>query len=109
MLTGGARHESYRDPVAAQLATSVERGVPWSSRWCRRVSSWQDITGDHRLAAHLAEDARLAAPDDAEVAQAHAEVFARFRDAATSTMAKGVYGAASRILYFASNAGEHSG
>lgn len=50
--------------------------------------------GDHRLAAHLAEDARLAAPADAEVVRAHAEVFTRFRDAATSTMAKGVYGAA---------------
>ncbi len=52
--------------------------------------------GDHRLAAHLAEQARLAAPDDDEVVATHGQVFARFRDAATSTMAKGVYNAAAR-------------
>jgi alkyl sulfatase BDS1-like metallo-beta-lactamase superfamily hydrolase len=54
-------------------------------------------TGDHRLAAQLAEHARLAAPEDAEVRATHAEVYAAFRDAATSTMAKGVYGAAATI------------
>ncbi len=52
--------------------------------------------GDHRLAAHLAEHARLAAPEDGEVVAAHGAVFAAFRDAATSTMAKGIYGAAAR-------------
>jgi alkyl sulfatase BDS1-like metallo-beta-lactamase superfamily hydrolase len=52
------------------------------------------MAGDHRLAAHLAEDARLAAPDDPEVLAAHQQVYTAFRDAATSTMAKGVYGGA---------------
>lgn len=50
--------------------------------------------GEHRLAAHLAEDALLAAPDDPDVRVAHASVFSAFQAAATSTMAKGVYGAA---------------
>ena len=52
--------------------------------------------GDHRLAGHLAEQARLAAPDDGEVVAIHARVFAAFRDAATSTMARGIYNAAAR-------------
>ncbi|HWB68120.1 MAG TPA: alkyl sulfatase dimerization domain-containing protein [Mycobacteriales bacterium] len=44
-----------------------------------------------RLAGHLAELAALAAPDDAGVHAARAEVFKRRTEAATSTMAKGVF------------------
>ena len=44
-----------------------------------------------RLAGHLAELAALAAPDDAGVHRVRAEVFARMSEAATSTMAKGVF------------------
>ncbi|MGH9137287.1 MAG: alkyl sulfatase dimerization domain-containing protein, partial [Acidimicrobiales bacterium] len=46
---------------------------------------------DLRLAAQLAEWAAQAAPDDASVHEARAEVFRRKRDDATSLMARGVY------------------
>ncbi len=46
---------------------------------------------DLRLAGHLAETARMAAPNDPAVVAAHAEVFEAKRDAATSTMAKGIF------------------
>jgi len=44
-----------------------------------------------RLAGHLAELAALAAPDDAGVHRARAEVFSGLAAAASSTMAKGVF------------------
>jgi alkyl sulfatase BDS1-like metallo-beta-lactamase superfamily hydrolase len=44
-----------------------------------------------RLAGHLAELAALAAPDDASVHAARAEVFQRRVEVETSTMAKGVF------------------
>ena len=44
-----------------------------------------------RLAAHLAELAWLAAPDDSEIKQARHRVFSIRADRATSTMASGVY------------------
>jgi alkyl sulfatase BDS1-like metallo-beta-lactamase superfamily hydrolase len=44
-----------------------------------------------RLAGHLAELAWLAAPDDDEVARIRHQVFTARADAATSTMAKGVF------------------
>ncbi len=44
-----------------------------------------------RLAGHLAELAALAAPSDEGVHRVRAEVFARLSEAATSTMAKGVF------------------
>ena len=53
-------------------------------------------TGDLRLAGHLVQWAALAAPDDPSVHRARVEVFERRRDAATSTMAKGVFGWAAR-------------
>jgi alkyl sulfatase BDS1-like metallo-beta-lactamase superfamily hydrolase len=49
-----------------------------------------------RLAGHLAELAWLAAPDDAGVQRARREVFTARADAATSTMARGVFGWAAR-------------
>jgi alkyl sulfatase BDS1-like metallo-beta-lactamase superfamily hydrolase len=49
-----------------------------------------------RLAGHLAELAWLAAPDDPGVADVRRAVFARRADAATSTMARGVFGWAAR-------------
>jgi alkyl sulfatase BDS1-like metallo-beta-lactamase superfamily hydrolase len=47
--------------------------------------------GDLRLAAQLAEWAALAAPDDADVQRARADVYARRVAAESSTMAKGVF------------------
>jgi alkyl sulfatase BDS1-like metallo-beta-lactamase superfamily hydrolase len=48
--------------------------------------------GDLRLAAHLAEFARQAAPDDEAVRAAAAEVYGRRAEAEASTMSKGVFG-----------------
>jgi alkyl sulfatase BDS1-like metallo-beta-lactamase superfamily hydrolase len=47
--------------------------------------------GDLRLAGHLAEMAALAAPDDAAVHRARAEVFERRVESEASTMAKGIF------------------
>jgi alkyl sulfatase BDS1-like metallo-beta-lactamase superfamily hydrolase len=47
--------------------------------------------GNHRLAAHLAELAAAAAPDDPEVHAVRAEVFESFARAEPSVMAKGIY------------------
>ena len=52
--------------------------------------------GDLRLAGHLAELAALAAPDDAGVHRARAEIFGARRRAEASTMSKGVFGWAER-------------
>ena len=51
-------------------------------------------TGDQRLAGHLVEWAVLAAPDDADVLQAHADVNQARAESATSTMARGVFSTA---------------
>ena len=55
---------------------------------------WPSLRGGEdglRLAAHLAELAWLAAPDDQEIAQARHRVFTIRADRATSTMSTGVY------------------
>ena len=49
-----------------------------------------------RLAGHLAELAWLAVPDDPAIGEIHRTVFTRRADAATSTMAKGVFSWAAR-------------
>ncbi|HTW01894.1 MAG TPA: alkyl sulfatase dimerization domain-containing protein [Streptosporangiaceae bacterium] len=49
-----------------------------------------------RLAGHLAELARLAAPHDSAIADVHRRVFSARADAATSTMARGIFGWAAR-------------
>ena len=49
-----------------------------------------------RLAGHLVELALLAAPDDPGIGQAHRTVFTLRADAATSTMAQGVFSWAAR-------------
>jgi alkyl sulfatase BDS1-like metallo-beta-lactamase superfamily hydrolase len=50
-----------------------------------------EVDGSLRLAGHLAELAALAAPTDAGVRQVRQDVFAKMAQAATSTMAKGVF------------------
>ena len=52
--------------------------------------------GDHRLAGHLAEMAALAAPNDAGVHAARAEVFSARVEVEKSLMSRGVYSAAAR-------------
>jgi glyoxylase-like metal-dependent hydrolase (beta-lactamase superfamily II) len=49
-----------------------------------------------RLAGHLAELARLAAPGDGAIADIHRRVFSARADAATSTMARGIFAWAAR-------------
>jgi len=49
-----------------------------------------------RLAGHLAELARLAAPDDPAIGEIHRRVFSARADASTSTMAQGVFRWAAR-------------
>jgi alkyl sulfatase BDS1-like metallo-beta-lactamase superfamily hydrolase len=55
-----------------------------------------DDDGSLRLAGHLAELAWLAAPDDPGVQQVRRQVFTRRADAASSTMAHGVFSWAAR-------------
>ena len=55
-----------------------------------------DTEADLRLAGHLAEMAWLAAPNDPAVAGARRTVCTRRAEAATSTMARGVFGWAAR-------------
>jgi alkyl sulfatase BDS1-like metallo-beta-lactamase superfamily hydrolase len=47
--------------------------------------------GEPRIAAHLAELAARAAPSDEAVRATHRKVFDALADAATSTMARGIY------------------
>jgi len=49
-----------------------------------------------RLAGHIAELARLAAPHDDAIADVHRRVFSARANAATSTMARGIFGWAAR-------------
>jgi alkyl sulfatase BDS1-like metallo-beta-lactamase superfamily hydrolase len=52
--------------------------------------------GNARLAAHLADWAAEAEPGAREVHAVRAAVYKRLMDEATSTMSKGIYGAAAR-------------
>jgi len=76
------------------LATEIAALAGGADRLARRAGQLAAAGDDAslRLAGHLAEYAALAAPDDATVRAAHADVFERRVAAATSTMAKGVFG-----------------
>ena len=82
-LAGGAAVLADR---AAALAESPRAGA----------GAGGDHLGDLRLAAHLAELAVQADPSDPGLQKVRARVFARCAGAASSTMAKGVYGWAAR-------------
>ncbi|MFH8348391.1 alkyl sulfatase dimerization domain-containing protein [Streptomyces sp. NPDC018045] len=73
--------------LAAELADAAG-GAPVLARRALRL-----LAGDEqRLAAHLAETAALAAPEDREVARIRAEVYAARAAAEPSTMARGIFG-----------------
>ena len=72
--------------MAAELA-SLAGGA---SRLAQRAVELAEA-GELRVAGHLAELAALAAPDDAGVHAARAEVFERRVAAEASLMAKGVF------------------
>jgi alkyl sulfatase BDS1-like metallo-beta-lactamase superfamily hydrolase len=72
--------------VAAELARLAGGAAVLAER-ARHLSS----DGDHRLACHLAEFAALAAPADAGVQAARAEVYARRVQDEVSTMSRGLF------------------
>ena len=78
--------------VAAEMAVARRRCRPPRRTGHR---SWP-TAGDLRLAGHLAELAAQAAPDDAGVHQARADVFGRRAAEERSTMSKGVFSWAQR-------------
>ncbi|MGA2521881.1 MAG: alkyl sulfatase dimerization domain-containing protein [Acidimicrobiales bacterium] len=80
--------------LAAELATLAGGAGVLADRAAALVagaSADVDPAASLRLAGHLAELAALAAPADAGVHRTRAEVFAAMAEAATSTMAKGVF------------------
>jgi alkyl sulfatase BDS1-like metallo-beta-lactamase superfamily hydrolase len=79
----------------AALATEVASLAGGAQRLADRALELA-ADGDLRLAGHLAELAAQAAPDDAGVHRARAEVFAQRANEERSTMAKGVFAWAAR-------------
>jgi alkyl sulfatase BDS1-like metallo-beta-lactamase superfamily hydrolase len=79
----------------ADLASEIASLAGGASRLADRALEIA-AAGDLRLAGHLAELAALAAPDDAGVHAARAEVFGRRAADELSTMAKGVFAWAER-------------
>ncbi|MBW3665076.1 MAG: MBL fold metallo-hydrolase [Actinobacteria bacterium] len=79
----------------AQVAEEVARLSGGARTLAERATEIAD-NGDLRLACHLVEWAVQAAPHDHLVRATRADVYARRRDEATSTMAKGVYGWAAK-------------
>ena len=77
------------------IAREVAQLAGGATRLAERATELA-AAGDLRLAGHLAELAALAAPDDAGVHRARAEVFGARRAAEASTMSKGVFGWAER-------------
>jgi alkyl sulfatase BDS1-like metallo-beta-lactamase superfamily hydrolase len=76
-----------RDADLAEEIASLSGGA---SRLAERARSLA-AEGKLRLAAHIAETAAAAAPDDPEVHAARADIFEKFAAAEPSVMAKGIY------------------
>lgn len=85
-LAGGPARLAARARELAAVGEAVEEDAGAAAGEERRL----------RLAAHLAELAALAAPDDRGIHAVRAEVFERLGAAATSLMAKGIYTWAAR-------------
>ncbi len=75
---------------ASSLATELAALAGGAYRLAARAAELT-AAGDLRLAGHLAELARQAAPQDPAVVQVHADVYARRAATEASTMAKGVF------------------
>ena len=75
------------------LATALCELAGGPATLCDRALALVAVGGDEslRLAGHLAEIAWLAAPDDGGVRAVRQQVFTARADAATSTMARGVF------------------
>ncbi len=89
---------SLKPAPEAALAAELAELAGGPGRLAERARSLAEAGDDAslRLAGHLAELAVLAAPGDAGVHAVRADVFRRRTEAATSTMAKGVFGWAAR-------------
>jgi alkyl sulfatase BDS1-like metallo-beta-lactamase superfamily hydrolase len=72
----------------ALLAGGVDKLITRAQHWLAQ--------GNLRLACHLADWAALAAPDSREVHAVRAKIYQRRTETETSTMSKGVFGAAVR-------------
>lgn len=81
----------WYDGNPAHLHPPRERDLAGGADALARRASEVAGRGDLRLAGALAELARGADPDDASVAEIHADVFTRRSESASSTMVKGVY------------------
>lgn len=81
-----------KPPQDAVLAGEVAHLAGGAMALAKRAETWADQ--DMRLACQLVEFAALADPEDAAVQAIRAEVYQRRRDAETSLMAKGIFGAA---------------
>jgi alkyl sulfatase BDS1-like metallo-beta-lactamase superfamily hydrolase len=81
-----------RDTAVAAEVAALAGGADRLAARARELTT----AGDLRLAAHLAEWAVAAAPEDAEAQRARAEVFEARVAAEASTMSKGIFGAAAR-------------
>jgi glyoxylase-like metal-dependent hydrolase (beta-lactamase superfamily II) len=78
--------------LAAELAGLAGGPAVLADRALALVAAGgQDADAAQRLAGHLAELAWLAAPDDNAIAEIRRRVFAARAEAATSTMAKGIF------------------
>jgi alkyl sulfatase BDS1-like metallo-beta-lactamase superfamily hydrolase len=88
--------------LAGGAATLADRALALADS----APTGPDVAPTLRLAAHLAELASLAAPDDPGIHRARARVFTICAEASTSTMAKGVFGWAARESD--GHAGDHS-
>jgi alkyl sulfatase BDS1-like metallo-beta-lactamase superfamily hydrolase len=97
-LYGGwwdANPARLKPPPDADLAAEVVRIAGGAAELARRA---QELASDGRLdvACQLVEWASQAAPDDAEVHRARAEVYMQRHRAASSLMAKGIFASAAR-------------
>jgi alkyl sulfatase BDS1-like metallo-beta-lactamase superfamily hydrolase len=81
---------SLKPSPAADLAAEVCSLAGGPARLAERAREVAEA-GDLRLAGHLAELARQAAPQDRDVAAVHAEVYGRRAEAEASTMSRGVF------------------
>jgi alkyl sulfatase BDS1-like metallo-beta-lactamase superfamily hydrolase len=90
-----------RDPASlkpaptAALATEVAELAGGAQRLAERAVELS-AAGEHRLACHLAELAGAAEPSDGAVQSVRARVYAARAETETSTMARGIFGAAAR-------------
>ncbi len=82
-----SRLKPARDEALALEVAALAGGANTLAARAAALSS----QGEHALASHLVEWAARAAPDDAGITAARAEVYSRRADAETSLMAKGVY------------------